>query len=214
MNLNIDFYSKDEVSVYQDLDGSYQNNSEQLRNLLLFSTFLARVYHNFGHQPVGKVLSCILRHFDQDDYQKLIDGKFKFLNPAQLRELLIKDQVDPGVDLDVFEKMIFQPMPKLVSPRLPKGKYSFHLSLSPCILDLRGFNMVSIDLNYYLFQAIFPAIYNAGTFCQSMGYPPDLIVFAVNFISAFYQRLGPEHMFNAEGFALDFIKSQILKQGN
>lgn len=205
MKLNMDFYSNYEVSITQTLDGPYQQLDEEFRSLLLFSTFLTRVYSNFGSHPIAKVLSCILRRFDQNDYQLLLNGRYVLPKPDRLTQWADQDNMDPGVDLDVLVRMIFQPMLKMVASHSSKGKHSFNLSLSPCKLDLKGFNMFSRDLNYYLFQSVFPAIFNVGKFYQYLGCPSDNIGFATNYISLYYQKAGSQDFFNSEGFAQAII---------
>lgn len=209
MYLNIDFYSKLEVSVDQNLDGSYYGQDEEFGSLLLFTTFLTRIYSNLGVQQVGKILSVILRRLTLEDFQNLIDRKYRFPDIEQLGNFLYEDSIDPGVDLGVFEKMIFQPMPELVQPRKPSGKCGFHLTLSPCKLDLKGFSMFSRDLNYYSFQSIFAVIPSFGRYYQSIGWPLNNIGFAAKFLSTYSQELGTTHFRNAEEFALNFIVSQI-----
>lgn len=211
MYLNIDFYSKYEVSVDQNLDGLYEVKDKEFRSLMLYSTFLTRIYNDFGQQPVGKVLSSILRRFDQTDYQLIIDRKYLFPSTESLSEYLNEDSIDIGVDLDDFERLILQPMPEVVSPRLPKGKYGLQLTLSPCYLKLKGFNLFSRELNYYCFQAVFATIRNYAYYYHSIGCAFNDIGFASNFISFYYQKYGTEYFFNAEGFALEFIKRQIMK---
>ncbi len=213
MYLNIDFYSKFEVSVDQNLDGSYCGQDEEFGSLLLFTTFLTRIYSNFGGQPVGKILSVILRRLTLEDFQNLIDRKYRFPDIEQLGNFLYDDSIDPGVDLGVFEKMIFQPMPEVVTPRKPSGKYGFHLSLSPCKLELKGFSMFSRDLNYYSFQSIFSVMSSYARYYQAIGWPINNIGFAAKFLSTYYQELGTTHFRNAEGFALNFIVSQIYNEG-
>ncbi len=209
MYLNIDFYSKFEVSVDQNLEGSYGGQDEEFSSLLLFTTFVTRTYSNFGIQPVGKILSVILRRLELDDFQKLIDRKYRFPDTKQLREFLYEDRLDPGVDLGVFEKMIFQPTPDVVPPRKPSGKYGFHLTLSPCKLDLKGFNVFSRDLNYYSFQSIFAVINSFGRHYQYIGWPVNNIGYTAKFLSTYYQQVGPADFRNAEGFAFNLIVSQI-----
>lgn len=209
MYLNIDFYSKLEVSVDQNLNGSYAGQGEEFSSLMLFTTFLTRIYSNFGAQPVGKILSVILRHLTLDDYVKLIDRKYSFPDIKQLGGFLQEDHIDPGVDLNVFEKMIFQPMPNAVPPRKPLGKYGFHLTLSPCKLDLEGFSMFSRDLNYYSFQSIFALIPSFGRYYQSVGWPINSIGHVAKILSTYYQQQGTAHFRKAEEFAFIFIVTQI-----
>lgn len=213
MYLNIDFYSKFEVSVDQNLDGSYYGQDEEFGSLLLFTTFLTRIYSNLGGQPVGKILSVILRRLTLDDFQKLIDRKYRFPDIEQLGNFLYEDSIDPGVDLGVFEKMILQPIPEVVLPRKTSGKNGFRLTLSPCKLDLKGFNIFSRDLNYYSFQSIFSVLSSFGRYYQSIGWPLNNIGFAAKFLSTYYHELGTAHFRNAEEFALNFIVSQIYNGG-
>lgn len=213
MYLNIDFYSKFEVSVDQNLEGSYGGQDEEFSSLLLFTTFVTRIYSNFGIQPVGKILSVILRRLELDDFQKLIDRKYRFPDTKQLSEFLYEDRLDPGVDLGVFEKMIFQPMPEVVTPRKPSGKCGFRLTLSPCKLELKGFSMFSRDLNYYSFQSIFSVLSSFGRYYQSIGWPLNNIGYTAKFLSTYFQELGTSHFRDAEGFALDFIVNQIYNEG-
>lgn len=214
MYLKIDFYSKFEVSVDQNLNGSYRGQDKEFISLLLFATYLTRMYSNFDAQPVGRILSVILRRLEYDDFQKLIDGRFGFPDVEQLGDFLLEDGIDPSVDLNVFEKMMLQTLPDLIPPRISSGKYGFHLTLSPCILNLKGFNVFNPDLNYFAFQSIFAVLHNYSQYYQKIGWPINNIGYTAKFLSSYYQQYGTANFRDAEGFALTFILGQIYNEGN
>ncbi len=73
--------------------------------------------------------------------------------------------------------------------------------------------MFSRDLNYYSFQSIFSVMSSYARYYQAIGWPINNIGFAAKFLSTYYQELGTTHFRNAEGFALNFIVSQIYNEG-
>jgi|LSQX01.2.fsa_nt_gb hypothetical protein len=209
MRLKVDFYSKQEVSVDIEVTGLYNEYSLQHRNILLLSTFLVQTYRNFGVHPVGKLLSYFLRQFSVMDINNLINNKFSFPNAVALSSLLNRDNIYLGVDLDMLESMILNPMPKLVPSRWPRGKHRFTMNLSPCRMDIHGFTAIGIDLNYYAFQMIFAAIHAFGkSFQNDQDYLSDIYRSLV-YVSNYYHVRGPAAFVQAEQFSVYFINRLI-----
>ena len=207
MHLSVDFYSKNEISVDHNFTDFYGGYSEQFRNLLLLSTYLTRQYQNIGTHPIGIILSDLLKDFTNDAFSFLLDTEdYKYSVFTGKQEFLLKDNLYSVFEADSIISEAFTPVPSLVESRRSKAKKYFHLSLSPCILKIKGFTVFTLDFSFYVYHSVFAAINSLGrVFHSDQKYIYHLLG-VIDSISRSYRTGEVYTPQNAELFSLSVLR--------
>ncbi|MGB3220139.1 MAG: hypothetical protein WBD79_22315 [Anaerolineae bacterium] len=153
MEIRIDFYSKEEVSVQMDFTGRYPFPANDTGELFVFSCFTLRQFANLGQHDVAMVLAALLTKFGVKTTTQLAEGSFEFPDPLALRLLMGFSGVRIGVDYRILRKQIMPILPRLVDFR-GEGKKSFIVTMPPFQLRTRGFGVFGRDLNYFAFHSV------------------------------------------------------------
>ncbi|MBK9095980.1 MAG: hypothetical protein IPM84_25140 [Anaerolineae bacterium] len=117
MEIRIDFYSKEEVSVQMDFTGRYPFPANDTGELFVFSCFTLRQFANLGQHDVAMVLAALLTKFGVKTTTQLAEGSFEFPDPLALRLLMGFSGVRIGVDYRILRKQIMPILPRLVDFR-------------------------------------------------------------------------------------------------
>lgn len=166
MKLQLDFYSKDEVSIQMGFDA---NNPESTKNeLFMFACFVLRQFRNLGQHIVADAFAGLLIR-DKDISYLLKDNpkipwkgslilgnvyKHKLIaqgmssETATLKafEVQLKYSSDPKVD--ILDRDFLSKLPKIVSYRGP-GKKRFEATWNPFYFHAKGFGLLGRQMNYY-----------------------------------------------------------------
>jgi hypothetical protein len=152
MELRIDFYSKEEVSIQMDFSKRYPFPSNGANELFLFTCFTLRQFSNFEKHPVGMVLAVLLATDTKYTTIEFSKGNYEFPNPNTLRYQMGNKGVLLDIDYYNFEDQIMPGLPKLVDFR-GEGKKAFIVTIPPFIVKLKGFGWLGFQINYFAFQA-------------------------------------------------------------
>ena len=176
MKMQIDFYSKEELSIQIDTTGKGSFQEVQTSQLFLFAGYTLRQLRNLGQHLVAKCLTGVL--VSQSDYRGLLSRDSETLKADRLlqaRDLQIMMSLPPGelsaeqivlskrlteerlsinpAFIEIFDKDYASKIPRIVRSR-GNGKKSFLLTFPPFKLDLHGFGIFGGDANYYVFHSV------------------------------------------------------------
>jgi hypothetical protein len=154
MKLAIDFYSKEEVSISIDISTNPQFGLQECNDLFLFSCLALRQLSNLRNHPVGVTSAILLSDFSERTTGEIIEGGFSFPNKLELKYLFIKYGVKFEPIHQTICDEIMTGIPNLVDFR-GQGKKGFYLSTPKLIMDLKGFGILGLQVNFYAFQSLF-----------------------------------------------------------
>ena len=154
MELIIEYYSKEEVAIRMDFSGLCPYPSRESNELFLFSCYTIRQFSNFGDHPVGMILGVLLTTFDKENTIKLAKKNYDIPSSFELGILMGFEGVKTNIDYDAFRRQIMPGLARFVSFR-GKGKKTFSMTFSPIQLNLNGFGILGLQINYYAFQSVF-----------------------------------------------------------
>lgn len=153
MELRIDFYSKQDVSIRMDFAGRYPFPANEASELFLFTCYALRQFSNLGNHPAAMALAVLLITYDKDTAIKLGKGSYEFPGPAQLGFLMGSEGVKIDVDYALLRDHIMPGLPKLVDFQ-GEGKKAFIVTVPPFCLRPKGFGLLGFQVNYYAFQSV------------------------------------------------------------
>lgn len=178
MKLQIDFYSKDEMSVQANVSDKYIFVDDEDSELLLFACYTLRQFWNYGRGIVSNTLAGLL--VSREDVDELFSKKPTLQNSDHLlnnfanRAIELKLQTTETdntqeriqyytklrkeLDYDKFivqalDAEILSTLPNLVEYR-GQGKKSFNYTLPPSSLIQKGFGILGFQVNYFGFHSI------------------------------------------------------------
>jgi len=164
MYLRVEFNSKNEYSIDYDVRGLYENFSTTKRELLLLATYLFRIYINIRTNPVGKVLSLILVDSSPYDLISLSRYEEPFPSASHIYRVSVARNIvhhdDINLDSDIIElinEKILLKRPRLIEKGID-GNKRLGLTLSPCIMKLKGFGILGSGFNYCALHSVFGLI--------------------------------------------------------
>ena len=152
MELRIDFYSKEEISIRLDFEAGPAFPQNETNEILVFTCYALRQFANFGNHPVGKVLGVLLTTFDRDTVIELARGAYYFPGKFQFGNLLDSAGVRINIDHDLLLREIMPGLPDLVDFR-GQGEKAFVATIPPFLLHQKGFGILGLQVNYFSFQS-------------------------------------------------------------
>lgn len=153
MELRIDFYSAQEVSVRVDLARQIMFPQDESNELFWFTAFSLRQFSNLGRHPVSTLLAVLLTTFDPLTTQELANGLYTFPDAGSLGFLLSSRSVRLGIDNEILAKELMPALPELVEFH-GEGRKAFIVTCPPLNLRHKGFGLLGFQVNYYAFQAV------------------------------------------------------------
>lgn len=117
MKMNIDFYSKEEVSIRLDFSGRYPFPANETSELFLFTCFALRQLSNLGNHPAAKGLAMVLATFSKEHLLELVEGDYSFPGGVLYYMYFPED----SFNYEVLKSQIMPGLPKLIGYR-GKGK--------------------------------------------------------------------------------------------
>jgi hypothetical protein len=180
MKMQIDFYSKEELSIQIDTSGNMSFPEVQTSELFLFASYTLRQLRNLGQHLVAKCLTGFL--VSDANYHNLMSKDYEIgtadsllqtrdwhilmsqpkgeISPQQivLSRRLTEERlsINPTF-IEIFDRDYASKVPRITGFR-GKGKKSFILTLLPFRLDLSGFGIFSTDANFYVFHSVISLI--------------------------------------------------------
>jgi hypothetical protein len=216
MYLRVEFNSKNEYSIDYDLRGLYENYSTTKRELLLLATYLSRIFINLGTNPVGKVLSLIL--VDSSPYDLLAISRYEepFPTASHIHSVSVARDMVYGqainIDYDIIELInqeILMKRPHFVENGIT-GSKRLDLTLSPCIMKLKGFGLLGIGFNYCALHSVFGLIRKVADNNKDKSEISLYIKRVVENISLLYLKNSLTPFVNAEFASLEVLNSQNI----
>jgi hypothetical protein len=162
MELRIDFYSKEEVSIRLDYTRRYPFPANETSDLFLFICYTLRQLSNLGNHPVAMLLAVLLTTYEKETIKKLSHGIYKYPGPLELGRLFSFMSIEINFVYDALLKYIGSTLPNPISYR-GEGKKAFVVTLPPFQLFTRGFGSLGIDVNYYALQSVISLIRYFGS---------------------------------------------------
>jgi hypothetical protein len=175
MKMQIDFYSKDEMTIQIDFSGRYPFPETETSELFLFACYALRQLSNLGQHLVAKALAGLL--VSKSSISSLLQDKVELPSGKDLLFYLkfhatsvvsqtrgIEESVKVSLALDnelnfnnammqILDTEFLAGTPRLVRYN-GKGKNTFEVTLPPFQLDMKGFGLLGRDVNYYAFHSV------------------------------------------------------------
>jgi hypothetical protein len=170
MRLEIHFYGKTQVSVLIQAEASDATPDDEL---LLFAWFTLRQFHNLGHNPAADAFAGLVRQ--SDIVSEVVKDNPCFPSAAELIKSATlakyagnfgsKEAMRAVVDLairgqsgdhifDLINRDFLSAIPRIIDyPRKP-GEKRFVAVLPPGTLDMKGFGILGVQVNYYTCHSI------------------------------------------------------------
>jgi hypothetical protein len=153
VQLRIDFYSKDEVSVWLDNQGWPPGLTAANGELFLFTWYTLRQFSNFGNHPVSSILAVLLTTYGKETTHQIAEDRYEFPPADIMRFLMDQEGQKIGIDYSTFKQQIMPKLPKLVTYR-SGGAKSFVVDIPPYTVKLKGFGILGYQINYYAFHSV------------------------------------------------------------
>ncbi len=174
MKMQIDFYSKDEVSIQMEFDA--QNPEGKISELFMFACFALRQFRNLGHNLASD--SCAGLFLSKKDNPSLFDnwdavGDERHIAAWCLAHVLYHKLIIAGVDdkeaelksveawfeikwdqkVKFLDEELFGELPKVVKSKNPSSK-QFTATWLPFQFQTKGFGFLGTKVNYFACHSI------------------------------------------------------------
>jgi hypothetical protein len=158
MELKVDFYSKEEVSVRMDISQNNPFDIKEASELFLFTCFTLKQQFNLGDNFGGKMLALLLSDMlIEKAINSMAMDKYTFPSTDELDKLLLYCGIIIYKRTGSVRNDLMPLLPELVNFH-GDGKKIFSAVIPPIILDTKGFNIFSTDINYFTFQSVFAVL--------------------------------------------------------
>lgn len=155
MQLNIEFYSKEEYAIEQNNSDQYPFSSSSDNDLFAFCSFTIRVLQNLEKHPLGKVLAILLKNMDNENIKEIVNHSYLFPGFHDLDEMTrsVGPRLSPAMLLAIDQDILMK-YPLQVQYR-GRGDKSFYLSMPPFRFKNNGFGIFGKEINYFGFHSVF-----------------------------------------------------------
>lgn len=175
MKMQVNFYSKEEVSIQMDFSGRYPFPENEASELFLFICFTLRQLNNLGQHPATQALAGLLVHENSlrklfQNIPELPEGKdlLSYLKQHAISAVSQKYGVEETykVGLALYDelnhkKAILQALDAQIITKMPalvkykgNGKKSFEVTLPPFLLHTKGFGILGTDIPHHAFHSV------------------------------------------------------------
>lgn len=175
MKMQIDFYSKSELSIQMDFSGRYPFPENETSELFLFICYTLRQLSNLGQHLVAKALAGLL--VSNSSITSLLQNTIEIPSGEQLLFYLkshatsIVSQMQGDEEsikvllalqeqlryndtfMQILNNEILARLPELVKYR-GKGRKSFEVTLPPFLMHMKGFGILGLEVNYHAFHSV------------------------------------------------------------
>jgi hypothetical protein len=177
MNLYIDFYGKDEVATLIEINSQEESSPQSDLELVVFGWYVLRQFSNLGGHKVADALAGLfligqIKNLTNDNPKlpgagSLLGAHYLTamspfangepdilgsLNPDTAGTYLNRQFDDPAIPL--INKHILAHLPRIIAHRPRVGLKFFRGKIPPGTLEMKGFGLLGIDVNYYVFHSV------------------------------------------------------------